>query len=136
MTGGVAFVSDKVGETFTAWDGYIKGENLILTKKNNQWTSDKKRNDKIVNLLQKLQTLECESFLNETKIKSIGTKNIDIELFTNSKIHFLKVFKSKQDKNKIYIGKSSNLPDKFKLSNYIVEELEKDLQDIISKKSK
>ena len=114
----------------------FKGENLILTKKNNQWTSDKKRNNKIVNLLQKLQTLECESFLNETKIKSIGTKNIDIELFTNSKIHFLKVFKSKQDKNKIYIGESSNLPDKFKLSNYIVEELEKDLQDIISKKSK
>ncbi len=30
MTGGVAFVSDKVGDAFTVWDGYIKGENLIL----------------------------------------------------------------------------------------------------------
>ena len=30
MTGGVAFVSDKVGETFTAWDGYISGENIEL----------------------------------------------------------------------------------------------------------
>jgi len=30
MTGGTAFVSDKVGDTFTAWDGYIKGENLVL----------------------------------------------------------------------------------------------------------
>ena len=30
MTGGAAFVSDKVGDTFTAWDGYIKGENLVL----------------------------------------------------------------------------------------------------------
>ena len=30
MTGGPAFVSDKVGDTFTAWDGYIKGENLTL----------------------------------------------------------------------------------------------------------
>ncbi len=30
MTGGAAFISDKVGDKFTAWDGYIKGENLIL----------------------------------------------------------------------------------------------------------
>ena len=30
MTGGVAFVSDKVGETFNAWDGYITGKNIEL----------------------------------------------------------------------------------------------------------
>jgi len=30
MTGGTAFVSDKVGDNFTVWDGYIKGENLVL----------------------------------------------------------------------------------------------------------
>ena len=30
MTGGAAFVSDKVGDTFTAWDGYITGKNLVL----------------------------------------------------------------------------------------------------------
>ena len=30
MTGGTAFVSDKAGDTFTAWDGYIKGKNLVL----------------------------------------------------------------------------------------------------------
>ncbi|PTM11169.1 MAG: hypothetical protein DA407_02200 [Bacteroidetes bacterium] len=30
MTGGVAFVSDKVGETFTVWDGYITGANVAL----------------------------------------------------------------------------------------------------------
>jgi len=30
MTGGTAFVSDKIGDKFTAWDGYIKGENLVL----------------------------------------------------------------------------------------------------------
>jgi activator of HSP90 ATPase len=30
MTGGEAFVSDRVGDPFTAWDGYIKGENKIL----------------------------------------------------------------------------------------------------------
>ena len=30
MTGGPAFMSDKVGENYSAWDGYIKGENVIL----------------------------------------------------------------------------------------------------------
>ncbi|PCJ66748.1 MAG: hypothetical protein COA58_04625 [Bacteroidetes bacterium] len=30
MTGGEAIVSDKVGQTFTAWDGYITGVNLAL----------------------------------------------------------------------------------------------------------
>ena len=30
MTGGEAFVSDKIGETFTAWDGYITGQNTEL----------------------------------------------------------------------------------------------------------
>ena len=30
MTGGKATTSDKIGDTFTAWDGYIQGENLIL----------------------------------------------------------------------------------------------------------
>lgn len=30
MTGGVAFMSDKVGDSFRAWDDYIKGENLVL----------------------------------------------------------------------------------------------------------
>jgi activator of HSP90 ATPase len=30
MTGGAAFISDKVDNTFTAWDGYIKGKNIVL----------------------------------------------------------------------------------------------------------
>jgi activator of HSP90 ATPase len=30
MTGGAAFVSDKIGETFTAWEGYIIGQNIEL----------------------------------------------------------------------------------------------------------
>ena len=30
MTGGTANVSDKVGESFEAWDGYIQGKNLEL----------------------------------------------------------------------------------------------------------
>jgi activator of HSP90 ATPase len=30
MTGGNAIVSNKVGESFTAWDGYISGKNISL----------------------------------------------------------------------------------------------------------
>ena len=30
MTGGIAVVSDKVGDPFTAWDGYIEGKNIEL----------------------------------------------------------------------------------------------------------
>src|SRR5210317_98563 len=30
MTGGSAEISDVVGASFTAWDGYIKGRNLLL----------------------------------------------------------------------------------------------------------
>ena len=30
MTGGTAFVSDKIGDTFKVWDGYITGENISL----------------------------------------------------------------------------------------------------------
>ena len=30
MTGGEAFISDKVGDKFTAWNGYITGRNIEL----------------------------------------------------------------------------------------------------------
>ena len=30
MTGGTAFVSDKIGDKFTVWDGYITGANVTL----------------------------------------------------------------------------------------------------------
>lgn len=30
MTGGEATVSDKIGASFTVWDGYIEGKNIVL----------------------------------------------------------------------------------------------------------
>lgn len=30
MTGGKATISDKIGDQFTVWDGYITGENIVL----------------------------------------------------------------------------------------------------------
>ncbi len=47
MTGGEAKCSDKVGNEFTAWDGYITGKNIALTP-----------NEEIV---QKWRTVEFES---------------------------------------------------------------------------
>lgn len=32
MTGATAHVSDRVGDTFDAWDGYVQGENLELER--------------------------------------------------------------------------------------------------------
>lgn len=32
MTGGEANISDVTGDSFTTWDGYISGENLLLEK--------------------------------------------------------------------------------------------------------
>lgn len=32
MTGGEANASNKVGDDFTSWDGYIQGKNLVLEK--------------------------------------------------------------------------------------------------------
>ena len=46
MTGGEALISDKVGEDFSAWDGYISGSNIEL-----------KPNEKIV---QKWRTSEFD----------------------------------------------------------------------------
>ena len=34
MTGSPAFISDKVGDTFKAWDGYITGKNIELESYN------------------------------------------------------------------------------------------------------
>ena len=48
MTGGVAFTSDKVGDTFTAWGDFIKGENLILEPYNKivqSWRSTSFKDD-------------------------------------------------------------------------------------------
>ncbi len=44
MTGSPAFVSDKVGETFKAWEGYITGQNIELEPYNKivqSWRSSK-----------------------------------------------------------------------------------------------
>jgi activator of HSP90 ATPase len=44
MTGGAAFISDKAGDKFTAWDGFITGKNIVLEPYNRivqSWRSSK-----------------------------------------------------------------------------------------------
>jgi len=48
MTGGVAFVSDKIGDSFKVWDGYIIGKNVDLEPYNRivqSWRSTNFKND-------------------------------------------------------------------------------------------
>lgn len=60
MTGGTAYVSNKIGDKFTAWDGYIKGENLVLEPYNKivqSWRS--------TNFKDHEEDLQIEVILNE-----------------------------------------------------------------------
>jgi len=48
MTGGEAFMSDKVGKKFTAWNGFIEGKNIELVpyhKIKQSWRSNKFEED-------------------------------------------------------------------------------------------
>jgi activator of HSP90 ATPase len=48
MTGSPAFISDRVGDKFTAGDGYIKGKNLVLEPYNKivqSWRSENFKDD-------------------------------------------------------------------------------------------
>ena len=61
MTGGIAFTSDRVGDTFTAWDDFIKGENLVLepyTRIVQSWRSTSFKDDE--------EDSQIEVILNET----------------------------------------------------------------------
>ena len=66
MTGGAAVVSDKEGESFEAWDGYIQGENLELEPPNR--------------ILQRWRTVEFhesdEDSLLEISLKSEGESTL------------------------------------------------------------
>lgn len=74
MTGGLAECSDKIGGTFTAWDGYIEGKNIEL-KANEEiiqsWrTSEFGENDENSKLIIRLKESEngTELILNHSNI--------------------------------------------------------------------
>ena len=80
MTGGEAQVSDEVGGTFIAWDGYISGTNIILKYKKRIvqfWRTtefaDDEKNSQIEILLKKVKE-GTELTLRHTNLPKDGIK--------------------------------------------------------------
>ena len=97
MTGGVAFVSDKIGETFTAWDGYIKGKNVVLEPYNRivqSWRSsdfEEGEKDSQIEITLKENNGETELALMHSKVPESGEhyiKGWDEHYFTPMKAYF------------------------------------------------
>ncbi|NND08475.1 MAG: hypothetical protein HKN87_19010 [Saprospiraceae bacterium] len=83
MTGGAASISDKIGEKFTAWDGYIEGINLALEPNKRilqSWrTSDFTENDEdsqVEILLEEVRG-QTELILIHTKLSEQGRQYIE-----------------------------------------------------------
>jgi len=74
MTGDEASCSNKEGEEFSAWDGYIEGKNIQLIKNEKiiqSWrTSDFKNNDEDSEIIIEIQDIEegCELLLKHRNI--------------------------------------------------------------------
>lgn len=78
MTGGAAFVSDKVGDTFNAWEGYISGQNIELVpyhKIVQSWRTSKfedSESDSQVEILLTENGEETTLTLNHTNVPESG----------------------------------------------------------------
>ncbi|MFY0654420.1 MAG: SRPBCC domain-containing protein [Cyclobacteriaceae bacterium] len=78
MTGGEAVASDKIGETFTAWDGYIEGRNIELEPykrivqswRTSQFEDDE--DDSQIEILLKEKDGKTELTLNHTNVPESG----------------------------------------------------------------
>ena len=97
MTGGAAFVSDKVGDSFTAWDGYIKGKNLTLEPYNRivqSWrTSQFEEGEEDLQIEISLKEMDgkTELTLTHSNVPEIGEhyiKGWDEHYFTPMKAYF------------------------------------------------
>lgn len=97
MTQGIAFTSDKVGNTFTAWDGYISGKNLELepyTKIVQSWRSsqfEENEKDSQIEILLKENDGETELTLIHSNVPESGEhykKGWDEHYFHPMKVYF------------------------------------------------
>lgn len=78
MTGGAASISEKIGDKFNAWDGYIEGENLelephkrILQSWRTSQFEDQEEDSKIEILLNEVDG-QTELVLNHTGLPESG----------------------------------------------------------------
>jgi activator of HSP90 ATPase len=97
MTGGKATVSDKVGENFTAWDGYIWGKNISLEsnyKIIQSWRSsqfEESDEDSIIEIILNETKGRTELTLIHSNIPESGEhykKGWDEHYFQPMKLHF------------------------------------------------
>lgn len=99
MTGGAATISDKIGDSFTAWDGYIKGRNLelephirILQSWRTSQFEEHEENSQIEILLKEVEG-QTELTLIHTNVPESGEhykKGWDNHYFQPMKEHFSK----------------------------------------------
>ena len=99
MTGGKATISDKIGDNFTAWDGYIEGRNMELVPFNKilqSWRTsqfDKDEEDSQIEIQLSEFNGETELTLIHTNVPENGEhyiKGWDKSYFQPMKIYFSK----------------------------------------------
>ena len=97
MTGAPAFVSDKIGETFTSWDGYIQGTNKTLMpyqKITQSWRTsafEDNEKDSQIEILLNEKDGKTELTLTHTNVPESGEhykKGWDEHYFQPMKIYF------------------------------------------------
>ena len=99
MTGGSATIADKIGDDFTAWDGYIEGRNIKLEPFNRilqSWRTSQFEKDEIdsqIEILLKEINGQTELTLIHTNVPESGEHYIngwDIHYFQPMKNYFNK----------------------------------------------
>jgi len=97
MTGGEATASEKIGEGFTAWDGYIEGKNIALqpyTRIVQSWRTSQFESHEIdseIEILLKESDGHTELILNHTNVPESGEHYIngwDVHYFQPMKVYF------------------------------------------------
>jgi len=99
MTGGEAIISDKVGDKFSAWDGYIEGQNIelephrriIQSWRTSQFEEDEE--DSLLEIILNESDGQTELTLVHSNVPESGAhyiKGWDVHYFQPMKIHFSK----------------------------------------------
>jgi activator of HSP90 ATPase len=99
MTGGIANISDKIGDNFTAWNGYIEGQNMELepfSRILQSWRTSQFEKDEVDSLIE----IQLSEFNGQTELTLIHTnvpksgehyiKGWDKSYFQPMKIYFSK----------------------------------------------
>lgn len=99
MTGGTASISERIGDSFSAWDGYIEGKNLVFEpyfRILQSWSTsqfEEHEEDSQIEILLKEVDGQTELTLNHTTVPESGEhykKGWDTHYFQPMKVYFSK----------------------------------------------